>query len=119
VPRLLLHPHLRASTHPSDCPPSPGYAQASLTEHQTILRPWFTREGGFPTAAVLASISPRTSLIVMSNPNNPTGTPIPKQDMLAVVRAAPHAAVLVDECYFEFMDPTLTMVNEVRYCSSA
>lgn len=108
-------PSHRVTFRPCDPPPPLRYPQASLTENQTILRPWFTREGGFPTAAVLAAISPRTTLIVLSNPNNPTGTPIAKQDMLAVVRAAPHAAVLVDECYFEFMDRELTMVGEVSY----
>ena len=34
--------------------------------------------------------------------------------MLSIVKAAPHAAVLVDECYFEFMGEDSTMVGEVR-----
>lgn len=62
---------------------------------------------------MLAAVSPATSLIVLSNPNNPTGTAIPTADMVTIAEAAPHAAVLVDECYYEFMPPGSSMAAEV------
>jgi len=89
------------------------YEQAAGAEDLVIKRPWFTREAGFPTAEVLAAVSPATSLIVLSNPNNPTGTAIPTADMVTIAEAAPHAAVLVDECYYEFMPPGSSMAAEV------
>ena len=61
----------------------------------------------FPVGEVLARIAPRTRLITIANPNNPTGTVVPQEDLLHVVKAAPDAAVLVDEAYFEFGGETL------------
>ena len=61
----------------------------------------------FPTSEVLKGISPRTRLITIANPNNPTGSVVPQEDLLRVLAAAPDAAVLVDEAYFEFGGETL------------
>ncbi|MBL8295915.1 MAG: histidinol-phosphate transaminase [Bryobacterales bacterium] len=54
----------------------------------------------FPLEELLAAITPRTRGILISNPNNPTGTAI--RDVEPVLQAAPHAAVLIDEAYYEF-----------------
>ncbi|HMA05808.1 MAG TPA: histidinol-phosphate transaminase [Methanomicrobiales archaeon] len=58
--------------------------------------------------AVLAAIGPRTSLVVLSNPNSPTGTEIPQEAVAAIAReAARHGAtVLVDEAYHPFSPAT-------------
>ncbi len=56
----------------------------------------------FPTQAVLDLINSRTRLIAVANPNNPTGAFAPLADLLQIAEAAPDAAVLVDEAYFEF-----------------
>ena len=61
----------------------------------------------FPTRNLLAAISARTRLITIANPNNPTGTVVPREDLLWIVESAPEAAVLVDEAYFEFGGETL------------
>ncbi len=62
---------------------------------------------GYPTEDVLARISPRTRLIAIANPNNPTGAVVAKSDLLRILRAAPDAAVLVDEAYFDFYGESL------------
>jgi histidinol-phosphate aminotransferase len=56
----------------------------------------------FPADDLCTRITPRTRLIAIANPNNPTGTVAPAEDLWRVARAAPDAAVLVDEAYFEF-----------------
>lgn len=56
----------------------------------------------FPAEEVRNCITPRTRLIAIANPNNPTGTVAPQEEVLRIARAAPDAAVLVDEAYFEF-----------------
>ena len=56
----------------------------------------------FPTADVLAGIRERTRLIAVANPNNPTGMVASREDLLKIAAAAPDAAVLVDEAYFDF-----------------
>jgi histidinol-phosphate aminotransferase len=62
----------------------------------------------FPTAKVLAyATAPKTRLIAIANPNNPTGTVASAEDLLLIARSAPQAAVLVDEAYFEFYGESL------------
>jgi len=60
-----------------------------------------------PVARLLAQISPRTRVIAIANPNNPTGLAAPPTDLLRIVESAPDAAVLIDEAYFEFCGETL------------
>jgi histidinol-phosphate aminotransferase len=61
----------------------------------------------FPTHTILRHITPATRLIAIANPNNPTGAAAPDGELMLVARSAPHAAVLVDEAYFEFHGQTL------------
>jgi len=56
-------------------------------------------------AAVKAAITDKTKIIVIVNPNNPTGTLIPKEDILEVVNTG--VPVLVDEAYAEFAGETV------------
>jgi histidinol-phosphate aminotransferase len=60
-----------------------------------------------PTAVVLAAISPRTRVIAIANPNNPTGTAAPLGELLRIAQSAPDAAVLIDEAYFELHGQTV------------
>lgn len=99
--------------------PSPTFAmyeQAAEAEGLIIRRPHFTKDKGFPLEEVLAAVNQNTSLIVLSNPNNPTGTEIPRSAILEIATKCPKVAILVDECYFEFMDAASTVVNEVGAC---
>ena len=61
----------------------------------------------FPLKAVLEKISTRTKLIAVANPNNPTGSAVSCDVLLQIAKAAPQAALLVDEAYFEFHGETL------------
>lgn len=61
----------------------------------------------FPSEELLLRISPRTRLIAVANPNNPTGAAVAGQVLLEIARAAPQAALLVDEAYFEFHGETV------------
>jgi len=56
----------------------------------------------FPTEKVLKSINNRTKLVILCNPNNPTGTIIPNKDIRKIAEKAKNAAILVDEAYYEF-----------------
>jgi histidinol-phosphate aminotransferase len=61
-----------------------------------------------PVTDFLARISPRTRVIAIANPNNPTGLAASRADLLKIAEAAPDAAVLIDEAYFEFCGAALT-----------
>jgi histidinol-phosphate aminotransferase len=62
---------------------------------------------GFPLERVLKAITPRTKMILIANPNNPTATVAAREDLVKVIEAAPQAVVLVDEAYFEFYGETV------------
>jgi histidinol-phosphate aminotransferase len=61
----------------------------------------------FPAQELLAQLTPSTRLIAVANPNNPTGSAVAGDVLIKIAQAAPQAAVLVDEAYFEFHGETL------------
>lgn len=88
----------------------PTFAMYSLFAHAEGARVVEIRSGPefvFPTVELLAKISPHTRLIAVANPNNPTGTAVSQEILLQVAERASHAALLVDEAYFEFYGETL------------
>jgi histidinol-phosphate aminotransferase len=56
----------------------------------------------FPTEGVIRAITPRTRMIFLNTPSNPTGRLIPIPDLRRIAEAAPQAVVLIDEAYIEF-----------------
>ena len=66
----------------------------------------------FPLEELLERITPQTKAVLISNPNNPTGTGTTVSGLEKVLRKAQHAAVLVDEAYYEFCG--VTMLNRLR-----
>jgi histidinol-phosphate aminotransferase len=61
----------------------------------------------FPLEAFLAAIEPGTRAILIANPNNPTGTGTSAAAIEQIVEAAPHAAVFIDEAYYDFSGETI------------
>jgi histidinol-phosphate aminotransferase len=60
----------------------------------------------FPMERFLAAITPRTKLIMIATPNNPTGQIVSREQVLAICAAAPQAVVMADEAYFHFHGET-------------
>jgi histidinol-phosphate aminotransferase len=61
----------------------------------------------FALEAVLAAISPRTRVVFLTNPNNPTGVSMPLEAVRTIARRVPpEAVVFVDEAYAEFAGTT-------------
>ena len=56
----------------------------------------------FPVEGVLQAVNSKTRMVLIANPNNPTGACVTEADILRIAKAAPQAAVLADEAYFEF-----------------
>lgn len=64
------------------------------------------RAYGHDLAAMRAAITPRTRVVFVANPNNPTGTWIPPDALEAFVASVPSDVVVVlDEAYNEYLDP--------------
>lgn len=60
----------------------------------------------FPVDELLEKITPATRAVLISNPNNPTGTGTNLNVVERILKKAEHAAVLVDEAYYEFSGVT-------------
>ncbi len=72
-----------------------------------------TDDLGFPLTNLLAAINQNTAAIFLANPNNPTGTPISRDEIVQVLQAAPNSVVLIDEAYVEFADVSvLELIKE-------
>jgi histidinol-phosphate aminotransferase len=67
---------------------------------------WAT--GPFPTDALIARVTPATTLVIVVSPNNPTGAVVTARDLERIAAAAPEATLLVDLAYTEFADEDLT-----------
>lgn len=85
--------------------PEPSFAmyfQCASVENVKVIKPYYLKGEGYPLKEVLKAISEKTKVIVVSNPNNPCGTLATKEQIKVLAEAAPHAVILVDECYFEY-----------------
>lgn len=78
------------------------YPNSTAAVGATAVRVPATPDYSFQTEGVLAAITPRTRLIFLNTPNNPTGQLIPIADLLRIADAASHAIVFIDEAYIEF-----------------
>jgi histidinol-phosphate aminotransferase len=89
--------------------PVPTFAMfrfyAQLAGAQLVEVP-YRPDFSFPLEEVLAAIGPRTRLVVLVNPNNPTGTPVPRAAIEKILERALSACVLVDEAYFPIHEET-------------
>jgi histidinol-phosphate aminotransferase len=61
----------------------------------------------FPLEELLERITPSTRAVLISNPNNPTGTGIGVSAIEKILKKAAQAAVMVDEAYYEFSGTTV------------
>ncbi|MDE2058462.1 MAG: histidinol-phosphate transaminase [candidate division NC10 bacterium] len=65
--------------------------------------------------AMAQRITPRTRMVFIGNPNNPTGSCVPPHDITAFVKALPEGIiVLLDEAYREYL-PDELQPDTVRY----
>lgn len=60
--------------------------------------------------SIASSVTSRTRLVFLDNPNNPSGTVFSRQDFQAFRRRIPDdVPIVLDEAYMEFADPDLTI----------
>jgi histidinol-phosphate aminotransferase len=65
--------------------------------------------------AMLRAITPRTRIVFVANPNNPTGTLAPREEVIKFVNEVPDDVLLVmDEAYIDFLEDPLDLVSLVR-----
>jgi len=65
------------------------------------------KDYGHDLDAMLKAISPRTKIIFIANPNNPTGTWVEPESILAFLEKVPEKVLVVlDEAYIEYIEDT-------------
>lgn len=69
--------------------------------------PYRREKLAFPLEELLSVITAGTRAVLISNPNNPTGTGTSRASLEKILNKATNAAVLVDEAYFEFCGVTM------------
>lgn len=73
------------------------------------------KQYGHDLPAMLRAITPRTRIVFVANPNNPTGTLAPREDVVRFVNEVPDDVLLVmDEAYIEFLNDPVDLVPLVR-----
>lgn len=88
--------------------PVPTFAmleQSAKVEGADIISPRYSGENlDFPLEEVMNGINEDIKLVIVCNPNNPTGTVVKKEQLDAVIKKANkvNVPVLVDEAYSEF-----------------
>ncbi|HTR43016.1 MAG TPA: histidinol-phosphate transaminase [Pseudomonadales bacterium] len=70
---------------------------------------------GHDLPAMLRAITPQTRIVFIANPNNPTGTLAPREEVIQFVNDVPDDVLLVmDEAYIEFLDDAVDLVPLIR-----
>lgn len=65
--------------------------------------------------AMLRAITPRTRVVFVANPNNPTGTVAPAADVMRLLTEMPSDVLLVmDEAYIEFLEEPCDLLPLLR-----
>src|SRR3989338_394126 len=87
--------------------PTPTFAIFNFYASQaeaSIKKLLYNEDLSFPVNNVLQAITKNTKLIVLVNPNNPTGSIIFEKDIEEILKKAKknNAIVLIDEAYYEF-----------------
>ncbi len=91
-----------------------GVAEAIGAE---VIRTPMGPEGTLDVAAMRSAIRPDTRIVYLANPNNPTGAPVSRADIVSLAERVPDGGILiVDEAYAEFLDEgedavSLSMAN--------
>jgi histidinol-phosphate aminotransferase len=74
------------------------------------------RDWRFDLAALARTITPRTKLIYLANPNNPTGTIFTAREFDEFYRSVPERVLIIlDEAYFEYAQHHPDYPDSMRY----
>lgn len=72
-------------------------------------------EYGHDIPAMIRAITPRTTVLFVANPNNPTGTLAPREDIVELLNnVPPHVLLVMDEAYYEFLSSPMDLLPFIR-----
>ncbi len=80
-----------------------SYKLAALSHNVRFVEAEVTPELSCDVDALIAAITPRTRIIFLANPNNPTGSHVTRAQFERLLAALPPTTILaVDEAYYEY-----------------
>lgn len=86
-------------------PPTYGMYEVSASVNNVeIQKINLTLDYQLDTDRILASINPKTKLIFICSPNNPTGNIIDRKAILKIIKNFQQGIVIIDEAYNDFSD---------------
>jgi histidinol-phosphate aminotransferase len=98
--------------------PTPSYGWsggvAETMGRQTVRVP-LGDLGAVDIEAMKKAIRPDTRMVYLANPNNPTGAPVSREEVVSLAEAVPDGSVLiVDEAYHDFLTDGNSSLDLVR-----
>jgi len=86
--------------------PDPSFTmfyQSALSCGNNIIKPLYIKQDmSYPLKEVLSLINDSVKIVVVCNPNNPTGTFISVKEIEIIAKKATNTIIMVDEAYFDF-----------------
>ncbi len=79
---------------------------AKVNNLKTV-NPLYNKDFSYPFKKVIQLISPKTKIITICSPNNPTGTLLKVEEIEYLCKNYKEITILVDECYYEFSKVTV------------
>ncbi len=103
IVKLVVQTFVRAGEEAVMAVPSFALFRLAVLEHGGSPIEVPLREGVSDLDAMLAALTPRTRLVLLCDPNNPTGTAVQRADFHAFVeRLPPEIVLVVDQAYREY-----------------
>jgi histidinol-phosphate aminotransferase len=98
---LVFRLYLDPGDEVINCPPTFGeYRIAALRNRGRMVDVQRREDHSIDLAAIERAVTPRTTMIILCNPNNPTGTVTPRDDVIRLLDLG--IPLFLDEAYSEF-----------------
>jgi len=83
-----------------------SWRQGAEIQGATVVATGLGADSAYDLDALSAAVGPRTKLVVVVSPNNPTGAAVATDDLVSFLDRLPaHVLPCVDEAYFEYLPP--------------
>ncbi len=88
-------------------PSFPSFVRDPLKRDAVAVAVPLSSAGDVDFGAMASAVTPRTRLVFLATPNNPTGRVVQREELLAFVAGLPeHVLPVIDEAYFDYLDPS-------------
>ncbi len=93
------------------------YKKVALLQGATVVDvPLLLPSFAVDVDAILAAVTEKTRIVMLCNPNNPTGTVMPSADMERLVKNMPeHVLIVSDEVYIHFVEDSADFPDTISH----